>query len=326
MFCFMPVPPWTVDGHVRWGCRNSHEDWREDAGDNSKHNSLTGGKRNNSHDLHVSIWNLFGEYSWLCSHFNSELFGELFGEGISEGRQLDHSGENSEVFGSCHSSKLQEPHGEQGILAYMVYNIHAQNREKCFLPKRLEEFSLTSSTSRTIPCNVCENFLWFWESRCYENNVCTCKLTHLFIHEDDDIVHVHCRSNHSSQSLTLPFSQCCGNADVQTRWSLQNQSLDDKILLNQVSALRPLLWVSGFSRHNVDLKFNEEVLKPERFKQTLDHAGFNPDTMRVSANGTKDDSWGWRFTLLIFQSHKWHFCWNKFDVRKRVMKKGSPWR
>ena len=32
----------------------------------------------------------------------------------------------------------------------------------------------------------------------------------------------------------------------------------------------------------------------------------------------KDDSQEWRFTLLIFQSHKRHFCWNKFDVRKRA--------
>ena len=40
----------------------------------------------------------------------------------------------------------------------------------------------------------------------------------------------------------------------------------------------------------------------------------------------KDDSQGWRFALLIFQSHTWHLSWNKFDVRKRAllkMKKGS---
>ena len=36
------------------------------------------------------------------------------------------------------------------------------------------------------------------------------------------------------------------------------------------------------SRHSVDLEFNEEVMKPERFTEALDHAGFNPDTMRVS--------------------------------------------
>ena len=62
MLCFMPVPPWIVDGHVRWGCRNSHEDWREEPGDSSKNNSLTWAKRNNSHDFHVATWNLFRKY------------------------------------------------------------------------------------------------------------------------------------------------------------------------------------------------------------------------------------------------------------------------
>ena len=35
------------------------------------------------------------------------------------------------------------------------------------------------------------------------------------------------------------------------------------------------------SRHSVDLEWNEEVVKPERFKEAPDHSGFNPDTMRV---------------------------------------------
>ena len=37
----------------------------------------------------------------------------------------------------------------------------------------------------------------------------------------------------------------------------------------------------AFSRHCVDLEFNEEVMKPERFTEAPDHAGFNPGTMRV---------------------------------------------
>ena len=35
------------------------------------------------------------------------------------------------------------------------------------------------------------------------------------------------------------------------------------------------------SRHSVGLDSNEEVMKPERFKEAPDHSGFNPDTMRV---------------------------------------------
>ena len=31
-----------------------------------------------------------------------------------------------------------------------------------------------------------------------------------------------------------------------------------------------------------DLEFSEEVMKPERFIQALDHAAYNPDTVRVS--------------------------------------------
>ena len=98
MFCFMPVRSWIVDGHVRWSCRYSCEDWREEPGDNSKNNSLTRAKRNNSHDFHVAKWNLFRKYFWPCSHFNSELFGRLLDEVIGEGRQFDPSSENSEVF------------------------------------------------------------------------------------------------------------------------------------------------------------------------------------------------------------------------------------
>ena len=273
MFCFIPVPPWIVDGHVRWSCGYSYEDWREEPSNQSKNTSLTWGKRNNSHDFHVATWNLFRKYSWPCSHFNSELFRRLFDEVIGEGRQSDHSTGSSEVFGSWLSSKLQDSHGEQGIVVYMVQNIDAHMGEKCFLPKRLEDFSLTSTTSRTIPCNVCENFHGFWESRCYENNVCSHRLTHLCIHEDYDILHVHCQSNHFSQCPTFLLSHCCGDVDVKTRWFLQNLS-------------------------------------------SSDHAGFNPGTMRVSANGTKDDSWGWRFTLLIFQSHKWHFCWTNLTSER----------
>ena len=149
----MPVPPWIVDGHARWGCRNSHEDWHEEIGDNSKNNSLTWAKRNNSHDFHVAKWNQFRKYSWLCSHFNSELLGSLFDEVIGEGRQFDHSSANSEVIGSWRSYKLQDSHVAQGILVYMVSKNHAHKGEKCFLPKRLKVLFL-SPAPRAGPSHV----------------------------------------------------------------------------------------------------------------------------------------------------------------------------
>ena len=87
-----------------------------------------------------------------------------------------------------------------------------------------------------------------------------------------------------SQCLTFLFFQCCGNVDVKTRWSLQNQSLDEEFCWTSWALLRTTfmsLWIFFF-RHSVDLDFNEEVMKPERFTETPDHAGVNPDTIRVS--------------------------------------------
>ena len=40
--------------------------------------------------------------------------------------------------------------------------------------------------------------------------------------------------------------------------------------------------VVEFSRHSVDLELDEVVMKQEKFTESPDHAGFNPDTMRVS--------------------------------------------
>ena len=37
-----------------------------------------------------------------------------------------------------------------------------------------------------------------------------------------------------------------------------------------------------FSRHNIDLVFNEEALKPERLTEALENAGIDPCTLRVS--------------------------------------------
>ena len=38
----------------------------------------------------------------------------------------------------------------------------------------------------------------------------------------------------------------------------------------------------AFSRHSVDLEFDEEVMKPEKLTKAPHNAGFNPDTMKVS--------------------------------------------
>ena len=114
------------------GCRSSHEEWREEPGDNSKNNSLTWANGNNSNDFHVAKGSLFREYSWSCSHSNSQFVGRLLNEVIGESRQSDHSSENWEMFGSGCSSKLQGTHGAQGLLIKRVQNIHAHKGETCF--------------------------------------------------------------------------------------------------------------------------------------------------------------------------------------------------
>ena len=38
----------------------------------------------------------------------------------------------------------------------------------------------------------------------------------------------------------------------------------------------------AFSRHNIDLVFDEEIMKPERLTEASDDAGIDPSTMRVS--------------------------------------------
>ena len=106
---------------------------------------------------------------------------------------------------------------------------------------------------------------------------CTRRLTHLFIHEDDDIVHVHCRSNQFSQWLSLSFSsQCCGNVDVKTRWSLQNhnrwtnnsaeqgkcwsQKDSKRLLITQVSIQIPWEWANGTRRRLSRVTFHTSHL------------------------------------------------------------------
>ena len=57
-----------------------------------------------------------------------------------------------------------------------------------FYSSMLGRFFRTNTTRMTIPCDVCENSHVFRESRCYENNVCTRRLTHLFLLDDGGVI------------------------------------------------------------------------------------------------------------------------------------------
>ena len=96
-----------------------------------------------------------------------------------------------------------------------------------------------SSSKRTSPCNVVRTST---ESESHENNVFTRRLTHLFIHEDDDTVRVHCRYNHFSECLTFLFSSV-----VAMSTSRPAGVCGRRILLNTLSALKTTimsLWPS----------------------------------------------------------------------------------
>ena len=73
---------------------------------------------------------------------------------------------------------------QKAFMSTWCRTIYAHNGEGCFLPECFEDVFRTNSTRRTIPCDVCENSHVFRKSRCYENNVCTCGLTHLFLLDD----------------------------------------------------------------------------------------------------------------------------------------------
>ena len=185
-------------------------------------------------DIHMrtDAKKLFRKYSGSCSHSDSELFVKLFDKVIGEGRQLDHRRKNKEIMRSWRSPKHQDTHGAWGFSFHFVYNIHAHKGEKCFFLNTLK-VSL-SPASR------------FRESRCYGNNVCTRRLTHLFIHEDHDIVHVHGCEIHFSQCLTFHFSQCCDSVDDKDLWFLQNVSVGEKLCWTRWAHRELLFWVFGF--------------------------------------------------------------------------------
>ena len=70
MKCFSS---WIMEGTLRWGCKNPHENWCEEPGNYRKNNSPRWTKGNHPHDLYVAKGSLFRKYS--CSHSNLKLLG-----------------------------------------------------------------------------------------------------------------------------------------------------------------------------------------------------------------------------------------------------------
>ena len=61
VFWLMPVSLSIVDGPIWWSCKNPHGNWCEEPCYNSKNNSFTWTKGDNSHDSYVEIWKLVQE-------------------------------------------------------------------------------------------------------------------------------------------------------------------------------------------------------------------------------------------------------------------------
>ena len=61
--------PSIMDGHFRWSCKHSHEDWRKELGNNSQNNSFTWTKGDNPHEFPCCKKEACsGKNSWSCTH------------------------------------------------------------------------------------------------------------------------------------------------------------------------------------------------------------------------------------------------------------------
>ena len=110
--------------------------------------------------------------------------------------------------------------------------MHTQEKDVFFLDV-FEDVSGTNSTRRTVPCDVCENSHVFRVSRCYQHDVCTRKLTHLFLTGDgvtvgENIVFVLGSYDHFSQCFTF-FFKLFDHVIIKTDWYWQSKQIDTEV-------------------------------------------------------------------------------------------------
>ena len=71
------------------------------------------------------------------------------------------------------------------------------------------------------------------------------------------------------------FSQCCGTVDIRTRWCVCRINRWTRNSAEQAEPTENYDYAFlTFDIHYDDLDFFEDVIKPERFIQALDHAVF----------------------------------------------------
>ena len=189
MSWFMPLPPWIVDRSVSCSCRNSYGDWREESGDESKNNSITWTKRKPS--TWFSCWERkpVQEVSIILLTFQLRIVWQIFLTkskadvlitAVKPGRLLE-----VEVHPNVRTLTEHEAFLSSWCRAFM------HKGENVFFLNALQIFR--SPASREGPFHVMfvrTSMGSESQDDATKNNVCTCRLTHLFIHEDGDIVHV----------------------------------------------------------------------------------------------------------------------------------------
>ena len=124
----------------------------------------------------------------------------------------------------------------------------------------------------------------FQETRCYENNVCTRRRTHLFLLDDgvifgENIVFVFGSYGHFlsvSPSFSPSFVTMSSSKPIVVgrvnRWTKNSAERRENFCYESLA----------FSRHNIELVFDEEIMKPERLTEAPENFRIDPGTMRVS--------------------------------------------
>ena len=266
----------------------------------------------------------FRKHSWSCSYFNSKLFTRLSDKGISISRQFDHSSKNWETIGSWHTYQLQNAHGTQGLLVYMVQDVYTHKGEWCSLCKCLQGVCRTDFTRRTIPWNVCKKTtysrtkrieeLWLrirkenvWKrwSECYENNFCSRRHKHSVLQTSDnnfcrDSVCVLVFCCHFSHSVILSFlSQRCDHVVNQCGWFLEWNVGKEC----QPMWWRFLLWLPGVHWFGVRRVQNGANKTRKETKECWSWSNFYEDEPVVQ--WTK--RWRQRFSDFFAQTFEWRF-------------------
>ena len=283
MSWFMPLPPWIVDRSVSCSCRNSYGDWREESGDESKNNSITWTKRKRStwfpcwerkpvQDVSVILLTFQLRIVWHIFLTKSPAKADTLITAVKTGRLLEvevhpnfRTLMEDEAFLSSWCRTFM--HKGENVFSWTSYRfffhqLHVRNHSMwCLweLPWVLRVKMMLRKERLPLQTHASTHSWRWWH--------CTCAIVAITIIPVFDLAF-------------LPVSwQCRHQAPLVSAEPIGGRTT----LLNTLSASRTTVMGLWLSPDSVYLEFDEEIMKPAR--EAPDHAGFNPDTMKVS-NGT----------------------------------------